>query len=78
MTTKELKHTVIDKVNELEDDNLLNDLIKLIDDNIIDNDIYQLSSNHKTAIDIAIKQIENGDYLSNEQSNKEIDEWLNK
>jgi hypothetical protein len=78
MTTKELKHTVIDKVNGLEDDNLLNDLIKLIDDNSIDNDIYQLSSNHKTAVDIAIKQIENGDYLTNEQSNKEIDEWLNK
>jgi RNA polymerase-binding transcription factor DksA len=78
MTTKELKHTVIDKVKELEDDNLLNDLIKLIDDNSIDNDIYQLSDNHKAAIDIAIKQIENGDYLTNEQSNKEIDEWLNK
>ena len=78
MTTKELQHTVIDKVKELEDDNLLNDLIKLIDDNYIDDDIYQLSTNHKTAIEVAIKQIEDGDYLTNEQSNKEIDEWLNK
>lgn len=78
MTTKELKHTVIDKVNEIEDETLLNDLIKLIDDNSLDNNIYQLSSNHKFAIDKANKQIENGDYLTNEQSNKEIDEWLNK
>ena len=78
MTTKELKHTVIDKVNELDDDSLLIDLIKLIDDNSIDDEIYQLSSNHKTAINTAIKQIENGDYLTNNQSNKEIDEWLNK
>jgi hypothetical protein len=36
MTTKELKHTVINKVKEIEDDNLLNDLIKLIDDNSIE------------------------------------------
>ena len=78
MTTKELKHTVIDKVNEIEDETLLNDLIKLIDDNSLDNNIYQLSSNHKSAIDKANKQIENGDYVTNEQSNKEIDEWLNK
>lgn len=78
MKTQELKHTLIDKVNELEDDNLLIDLIKLIDENRLDNDIYQLSFNHKTAINTAIKQIENGDYLTNEQSNKEIIEWLNK
>jgi hypothetical protein len=78
MTTQDLKHKVIDKVNELEDENLLLDLMKLIDDNSIDNDIYQLSSNHKNAIDIAIKQIENGDYLTNEQSNKDIDKWLSK
>jgi len=42
------------------------------------NDTYQLTSNQKIAIDIAITQIEKGEFLTNEQSNKEIDEWLNK
>ena len=78
MTTQDLKHKVIDKVNELNDESLLLDLMKLIDDNSFDNDIYQLSSNHKDAIDKAIRQIENGEYLTNDQSNKEIDKWLNK
>jgi len=47
-------------------------------DYLSDSEIYRLSDNHKTAIDTAINQIENGDFLTNEQSNKEIDEWLNR
>ncbi|MFO7657579.1 MAG: hypothetical protein R6W78_10965 [Bacteroidales bacterium] len=78
MTTNELKHKVIDKINELEDDGLLKDLIRLIEDSSDDNEIYRLSDNHKKAINTAIDQIDKGDYLTNEQSNKQIDEWLNK
>ena len=78
MTIQELRHKLIDKVSKLDDDSLLNDLIKLIDNNEIDNEIYELSDNHKKAIKKAIDQIENGDYLTNEQSNKQINEWLNK
>jgi len=68
MTTKELRHKVIDKVNELDDENLLNDLIRLIDDNVDDKELYRLSDDHKLAINKAISQIEKGDYLTNEQS----------
>ena len=78
MTTNELKHKVIDKINELNDDSILKDLIRLIEDSTDDNEIYRLSDNHKKAINTAIDQIEKGDYLTNEQSNKEIDEWLKK
>ena len=77
MTTKDLRAQVIDKVNKLEDESLLNDLIRLIDDNT-DDEIHRLSDNHKKAINTAIGQIEKGDYLTDEQSNKQIDEWLNK
>lgn len=78
MTTKELKHQLIEKVNKLNDDDLLMDLIRLIDADNIDNDIYALSENHKKAIEKAIEQVGNGEYLTKEQSNRETDEWLNK
>jgi hypothetical protein len=78
MTIKELRHNVIDKINKLDDESLLNDLIKLIDNAANEDEIYRLSDNHKKAINTAIGQIENGHYLTNEQSNKQIDEWLNK
>jgi hypothetical protein len=78
MTTLELQSKVIDKINNLTDNDLLMDLIKLIEDNSDDTDIYRLSENHKIAIDIAIEQIKNGDFISNQQANKEIDEWLSR
>lgn len=77
MTTKDLRDQVINKVSELEDESLLNDLIRLIDDST-DDEIYRVSDNHKEAINTAINQIEKGDYLTDEQSNKQIGEWLNK
>lgn len=78
MTTKELRYRVIKKINEIDDENLLLDLIRLIDDSKDVNEIVRLTENHKIAIDQAIDQIEKGDYLTNEQSNQQIDEWLSK
>ena len=78
MTTNELRKRVINKINELDDESLLLDLIRIIEVSTDDHEIYRLSDNHKIAINQAIDQIEKGDYLTNEQSNQKIDEWLNK
>ena len=78
MTTIEMKNQVIGKINQLTDNELLMDINKLLDHNLIDSDVYKLSDNHKIAIDRAITQIDNGDFLTNDQVNKEINEWLNK
>jgi hypothetical protein len=78
MTTIEMKNQVIGKINQLTDNELLMDVYKLLNDNLEDSDIYKLSDNHKIAINTAISQIDNGDFLTNDQSNKEINEWLNK
>ena len=78
MTTIEMKNQVIRKINQLTDTELLMDVYKLLNDNLVDSEIYRLSDNHKVAIDTAINQINNGDFLTSEQANKEIDEWLNK
>lgn len=78
MTTKELSHRVIKKIKKLDDENLLHDLIRIIEDSTDDNAIFLLSENHKKAINQAIDQIEKGDYLTNVQSKQQIDEWLNK
>lgn len=78
MTTIEIKNQVIGKINQWTDNDLLMDVYKLLDDSHTDSEIFRLSDNHKVAIDIALNQINNGVLLTSEQSNKEIDEWLNK
>ena len=78
MTTIEIKKQVIGKINQLTDNELLMDVYKLLNDSLVDSEIYRLSDNHKVAIDTAIHQINKGDFLTSKQANKEIDEWLNK
>ena len=78
MTTIEMKNQVIGKINQLTDNELLMDVYKLLNGNTVDSEIYRLSDKHKVAIDTAINQINNGDFLTSEKANKEIDEWLNK
>ncbi len=78
MTTVELKNQVIDKIAQLTDNNILMEVNKLIDDNIFDTETYLLSNDHKNAINLAINQIKDGDFLTNDQVNNDIDKWLKK
>ena len=77
MTTLELRNKVIGKINQINDDEILSEVYKILDNNFEDTEIYQLSDNHKIAIKTAIDQIQRGNFLTDEQANKEIDEWLN-
>lgn len=77
MTTIDLKRRVIDRINKVNDYSLLKDLMRILDDSD-DNEIHRLSQAHKIAIQTAINQIENGEFLTNDQADKEIKEWLNK
>ena len=78
MTSKELKKKVIGKINDTNDDEVLTEIYKMLDNTFDDSEIYLLSANHKLAIEQGINQINSGEYLTNEQANKEADEWLNK
>jgi predicted transcriptional regulator len=39
-------------------------------------DAYKLTDDQRRAINEARQQIKNGEFLTDEQANKEIDEWL--
>lgn len=78
MTSIELKNKIILKVRQVNDEEVLNEIYKLLDDSLDDSEIMMLSDNHKNAIEVAKEQIEKGEYLTNEQANKEMDKWLNK
>lgn len=69
---------MISKINQINDDEILNEVYKLLNDNFEGTKIFKLSENHKSAIEIAKTQIDKGEYLSNDKANKEIGKWLNK
>ena len=78
MSTIELKQKLISKIEQTEDNNLLEEALRLLDTETDDLGSIELNEKQIEAIDEAREQIKKGQYLTDEQANKEIDEWLNK
>jgi hypothetical protein len=78
MTTIELKKKLIDKIDQIDDDEILTDAYRLLVTSTDETEIYRLSDNHKIAIEEAIVQMSKGEFLTGKEADKEIDEWLNK
>jgi hypothetical protein len=78
MSTIELRKLLIEKIQLTDDDKLLEEASWLLEVEIEESDAYILNDKQKEAIEEARKQIINGEYLTDQESNKEIDEWLSK
>jgi predicted transcriptional regulator len=78
MSTIELRKLLIEKIQLTVDDKLLEEASRLLEVEIEESDVYILNDKQKEAIEEGRKQIINGEYLTDEESNKEIDEWLSK
>lgn len=76
MKTIEIKKKLIEEINLSENRDLLEEFYRFLN---LENEIqetYKLSMEQNSAIAEARNQIRNGDYLTNEQANHEIDKWL--
>jgi hypothetical protein len=78
MSTTELRKRLIDKIQKTDNENILKEAYRLLELETEDIEIYKLSDDQKKAISEARKQIEKGQFLTNDQADKEIDEWLSK
>ena len=76
MTTIELRNKVISRIHQINNEETLYDIYRLLEIDADDSEIMKLSENHKKAIEEGISQIENGEFLAHQQANKDIDEWL--
>ena len=78
MKTIEIKRKLIEEIKVSQNKNLLEEFYRFLN---LENEIqepYQLSADQNTAVMEAREQIRNGDYLTNDKANQEMDEWLNK
>ena len=78
MSTIELRNLLIEKIKLTDDDKLLEEASRLLEVEIEESDVYILNDKQKEAIEQGRKQISKGEYLTDEESNKEIAEWLSK
>ena len=77
MSTAEIKQHVIERIQSLEDDNILQEIENLLAF-YDDDEVIVFTDEQKARIEQGLKDYENGDYISNEQANKEAEEWLRK
>ena len=76
MSTIELRRRLIDKIQNTENEDLLTEAYRLLELETADIEMYKLNSDQRKAINEAREQIHGKQFLTDEQSNNEIDEWL--
>lgn len=75
MNTSELKLDIIQKITELKEVRVIEEIKKLLDFEL--NDIYELSESQKNRVAEAREEYTNGNFLTEKEADKEIDQWLN-
>lgn len=78
MTVKELKKRLIAKINQTQNNETLEEMYRLIMNEETGGDMYELSDEQIIAVEEAQLQFKNGQFLSSDDAEKEIEEWLGK
>lgn len=78
MSTMELRKHIIEMIQETDNESILHEINRLLEIEHEAENIYKLNENQTTAINEARLQYKNGQFLENDQANKEIEEWLGK
>ncbi len=78
MTAKELKKKLIHKIDLSENNELLEEMYRLIANEDTDINVYELSEEQIISVEDSQLQYKNGEFLTEEQANKDIEEWLGK
>jgi predicted transcriptional regulator len=76
-TIIDLREKLAGKINKIERIDLLEYMLQLIE-NEEDSIPYVLSIEQQDAVNEALDQYEKGQYISDEEADKEISQWLNK
>ncbi len=72
----DLKEKLIRRIQETTNPEVLKEVYRLLKIDFDDKDIYKLSEEQSNAVQEGQEQISQGQYLTHEQANKEVNEWL--
>jgi len=78
MTLSNLKAEIIQKVNSTENFELLSEVVRLMNIHSLNEDVYELSGEQKSALKEARADYNSGNFLTDDEANNEADSWLKK
>ena len=78
MAVIELKNKVRKRIESLNDEHLLEEILNLIDFESDKEEVYYIPPDHQNELEISLEQMKNGDTISNEDVNDKVQKWLSK
>ena len=76
MTITEMKKSILERVNQIDDDLILEEVYRILQMPFDEKEIFVFNQQQKDSLDRVEQEIDNGRYVTNEQSEKDLDEWL--
>jgi hypothetical protein len=76
MSGVELKEKLINSINKTGNEELLHEVYRLLEIENEDIEVYKLSDEQRMAISLSQEQIKNGEFVTNQEADNEIEEWL--
>jgi hypothetical protein len=76
MSITEIKKGIIEKVNEVNDDRILEEVYKILQTISVEKKGYVFSKLQRASLDAIDVDMDKGDFVTHEQSEKDLDEWL--
>jgi hypothetical protein len=73
MATLELKKYLVSKINQIDDDLILNEIVQLIDKK--ESTVYQLSEEQINLVNEAKEQFKNGDFIDQDEMDRRVEAW---
>lgn len=78
MSTQELQQKLIAKIKNTKQDYILEEVSRLLEFEETSGHIYNLNAEQQQLIDRSLKEIESGEFFTDEEVQKESEEWLKK
>ena len=78
MSIQELQEKLIAKIKNTKQDYILEEVSRLLEFEENSGHIYNLNAEQQQLIDRSLKEIESGEFFTDEEVQKESEEWLKK
>lgn len=78
MNKAQLKERLIKEIQNIESEDVLNEVYRLLDLESEDLESYKLSQEQISVVNEAREQVKKGQFLTHEEAQNKINQWLNK
>lgn len=78
MNKTKLKERLIKEIQNIENEDILKEVYRLLDLESEDEESYKLSQEQVSIVNEAREQVKNGQFLTHKEAQKKINQWLNK